>query len=331
MRPLLIAGLLLAGTAAPALAQEAGVPQRIDRLEREMRAVQRKVFPGGNQQYLEPQIGGPPPAAPAPSESGATSPVADLTARVSSLEQELARLTGQIEQDGFRIRQIDEQFARFKADAEFRLNTLEGNTPAAGATSPGGAAGAAALGAAAGAAAGAVTAPPAPTRAAPPAAPAPFGPAGRAPLAAPPAAPAEPAPVVSSGDPGEDAYLAGYRRWEQKKYTEAEAALKAVVDKYPKHRRASYAQNLLGRAFLDDGQPAKAAEAFYANYQKMPRGERAPDSLYYLGQALMALKPPKSADACKVYAELLDVYGEKIAQPLKDRVAKGRADAKCGA
>ena len=59
----------------------------------------------------------------------------------------------------------------------------------------------------------------------------------------------------------------------------------------------------------------------------MPRGERAPDSLYFLGQSLVQLKKP--ADACKVYDELLDVYGEKISAQLKDRVSKGRADAKC--
>jgi TolA-binding protein len=102
-----------------------------------------------------------------------------------------------------------------------------------------------------------------------------------------------------------------------------------MVAKYPSHKRASYAQNLMGRAYLDDGKPAMAAEAFYSNYQKMPRGDRAPDSLYYLGQALMQLKKP--AEACKVYEELQDVYGATIAEPLKSRITKGRTDAKCTA
>ncbi|MDB5688207.1 MAG: hypothetical protein JWL91_83, partial [Sphingomonas bacterium] len=143
-----------------------------------------------------------------------------------------------------------------------------------------------------------------------------------------PAADAAPvAPVASTGDAGEDAYMAGYRLWEAKRFAEAAASLKATVAKYPNHKRASFAQNLLGRAYLDDNKPAAAAEAFYANYQKMPRGERAPDSLYYLGQSLVALKKP--ADACKVYDELLDVYGEKINAALKERVARGRTEAKC--
>ena len=83
--------------------------------------------------------------------------------------------------------------------------------------------------------------------------------------------------------------------------------LKTVVEKYPNHRRASYAQNLLGRTYLDDGKPALASVAFYENYQKRPKGDRAPDSLAYLGQALIQLKKPK--DACKVYDEFGDVYG----------------------
>ena len=49
---------------------------------------------------------------------------------------------------------------------------------------------------------------------------------------------------------------------------------------------------------------------FYDNYKTLPDGERAPESLYYLAQALLTLKKP--ADACKVYGELTEVYGAKI-------------------
>src|SRR3546814_5892874 len=76
-----------------------------------------------------------------------------------------------------------------------------------------------------------------------------------------------------------DAYIYGYRLWEAKFYPEAEAQLKSVVEKYSSHRRASFAQNLLGRAYLDEGKPALASVAFYENYQKRPKGERAPDKI----------------------------------------------------
>ena len=121
--------------------------------------------------------------------------------------------------------------------------------------------------------------------------------------------------------------MAGYRLWDAKKYPEARTALKAFLAKYPKHRRASYAQNLIGRSYLDEGSPGNAAEAFAANYQTNPRGDRAQESLYFLGQSLMQLKKP--ADACRVYHEIDDAYGDKVADNLKGRIAAARKEAKC--
>jgi TolA-binding protein len=297
--------------AAPAFAADppAAVSTRVDRLEKQMKAVQRKVFPGGSPEFFEPEITAP--AAPVtPEGTPATTPLQDLNSRVSALESELSNITGQIEQNNFKIRQLEENFNKLKA----QYDSSTGVPPAGSAGLP------------------------------PPGTP-PFGlvtplPAGKGTPVATPTVPLKPPaagdagpstapvpPVASTGDPGEDAYMAGYRLWADKKYPEAEAALKAVVDKYPKHKRASYAQNLLGRAYLDEGKPAMAAEAFYANYQKNPRGERAPDSLFYLGQSLMQLKKPK--EACRVYDELRDVYGATMPASLKDKTTKARTDAAC--
>ena len=286
--------LLLLATAAPLSTPAFGqaVENRVDRLEKQMKAVQRKVFPGGDDRFFEAEIGAP-SAPQQPVGVPATSAVSDLNARVNALESELARLTGQVEQNGFKLRQLEEAVARLRQVEDPVLIK-----PAAPGLAP-------------------------PAAAVPAAAPAP----APAPAAAAPATPAPAPAAASTGDAGEDAYMAGYRLWVDKKYPEAQAALRAMVAKYPKHRRASYAQNLLGRAYLDEGKPALAAEAFYANYQKMPRGERAPDSLYYLGQSLVRLK--KTQEACRVYDELLDVYGATISASLKDKVTKGRADAKC--
>jgi TolA-binding protein len=110
-------------------------------------------------------------------------------------------------------------------------------------------------------------------------------------------------------------------------YPDAETELKKVADQYPKHRRASFAQNLLGRAYLDEGKPALAAVALYDSYKKWPQGERAAESLYWLGQALIELKKP--ADACKVYAQFNDDYAATAAASLKAQVAAGRKRAKC--
>ena len=306
MRALLFATtalLLLTGGGANA---QSNVEGRVDKLESEMRAVQRKVFPGG--QYLQPAVEAQPDQTPiggAPSASALT----DLTSRVSSLEGQLASLTGQVEQAGYRTRQVQEQFDTYRRATDARLKLLEGAAPPI------------------------ASVPPVETDDAPVA----TGtrpttrPATTLPRPTATATAADPAAAgiakPSTGDGAEDAYLYGFRLWSAKRYPEAQAALKKAATDYPKSRRYSYAQNLLGRAYLDDGKPSLASMAFYDNYKKMPDGERAPESLYYLGQSLQKLNKP--ADACKVYDELTDVYAAKMGAKMKADVAAGRVAAKC--
>jgi TolA-binding protein len=324
---------LLATAALPAFAAEPGtIDQRVDRIEKQLKAVQRKVFPGGDAAFQAPEIA--PPETHATVGVPASTPLNDLTARVDALEKSVAQLTGQVEQDEHRLDLLSQQTAQDRQEFATRLKALEAAAapaPTATATTPGTPA----------PEEEAAAAPPPkstvpvkgkPAAPAPSVKPAPVKPGTAKPAATKPAAAADEAATetnsaAASGDPAEDAYMAGYKLWTQKKYSEAETALAAVAKKYPKHRRASYAQNLLGRAYLDDGQPALAAQAFVQNYQVNPHGERAPDSLYYAGQALMQLKRP--ADACRVYDELASVYADKLTGSLKTRVAAARAEAKC--
>lgn len=323
---LAIIALLLAGTAAPAFAQDVSIPGRVDKLEHEMHAVQRKVFPGGNPDFFEPQIA-PQTAPPQDSGSPASSAVSDLSQRVSALEQQVQQLTNQAEENGHRLDVLEQNYQKMKGDTDYRLNALEGHGAPPQAGGPG-------------------APPPVPAIVSTPDAGAaqPFGPKGRKPTTGapaptmadesgnqpPPAAgPATMPAVAKTGDPAEDQYMLGYTLWTQKRFADAETQLKAVVAKYPKHKRASYAQNLLGRAYMDDGQLSEAAKAFYASYKQFPRGERAPDSLYYLGQTLQQLK--KNTDACQAYGEFNDVYGATAAPALKARVKQAQTDAKCGA
>ena len=310
---------LLATAALPAFAQDSKptLDQRVDRVERQLKAVQRKVFPGGDAGFQAPEIAAPETHVAVGTPAG--TPINELTARIDALEKSVAQMTGQIEQDQHRLDVLSQQSAQDRQEFTTRLKALESAAaPAPIAPAP---------------ALGETPAPLPPLKLTTPE-------KGKPTATTPPAkAAAKPAPtmaddtgatdtaVPASGDPAEDAYMAGYKLWSQKKYPQAEAALAAVVKKYPKHKRASYAQNLLGRSLLDDGQPARAAEAFAANYQSNPRGERAPESLYYLGRSLMALKKP--TDACRVYDELATAYPDKVEGALKARVAAGRADAKC--
>ncbi len=132
---------------------------------------------------------------------------------------------------------------------------------------------------------------------------------------------------AAQSDPAEDAYSEGFHLWDGGKYDQAITSLRSFTSAFPKHRRVSFANNLIGRALIEKGQPRAAAEALLANYRANPKGERAADSLYYLGQALMKLN--QAGQACKAYAELEDVYGASLRADLKSLVTKGKADAGC--
>jgi TolA-binding protein len=131
----------------------------------------------------------------------------------------------------------------------------------------------------------------------------------------------------ATGDMFEDGYTYGYRLWEAKFYPESQATLEETLAQFPKHKRASYARNLLGRAWLDDKKPATAVKVFYDNYKTEPRGDRAPDSLFFLGSALTDLG--KTAEACEAFGELERAYPDAVTSRLVERIAAGKTRAKC--
>ena len=298
MRTSILIGISALAIVSAGSAQAQNVEGRVGKLESEMRAVQRKVFPGGAGQMLQPEVRAPQGVQGPGPGSPATSAIVDLTQRVTSLEQQMTSLTEQIEQNQNRMRQLQDAFDGYRRSNDARLKTLEsGPAPIA--------------------AGGPIEPSDTPSRPTRPDASSGAGGSGATASVEKP----------STGDPAEDAYLYGYRLWAAKQYPQAEAQLKKVVAEYPKSKRASYAQNLLGRAYLDEGKPSLASMAFYDNYKKMPDGERAPDSLLFLGEALTKLNKP--TDACKVYDELSDVYGAKLDGGMKAKVAAGRSAAKC--
>ena len=295
---------LLAAAAALALAPSAALAQRptptpeqrLDRLEKQVQQVQRQVFPKGR----------PADTAGFSDEPAATqSSVMTLDQRIDALERQMADILRQSEENGNRLRNLEGDIGKMRTDQEQRLSTLEQRMAETASAAP------------------AVTVP---VESAPPAAapakPKPPKSAAAGPLPGPEAADAAPA-----GDLGEDAYTEGFKLWEAGQYDQAITSLRAFTSAYPKHRRASYANNLIGRALLDKGQPRAAAEALLANYRNNPKGERAPDSLYYLGQALMKLGQP--GQACKAYAELDAVYGAKVRADLKKLETDAKSQAQC--
>jgi len=306
MRQFFFLGTAVIGLAGsmPVAAQDNALGKRVERLEKEMRAVQRSVFPGGSPTFFEGEIA--PDNTPG-ERARSNAPVIDLTARVDALESQLQTLTGQTEQNAFQLRELEKKFAAYKAEIDKRLG--EPAAAAEDAVTP------ASLPATTTASA-APAKKPAPKPAAKPSAPD----AARLALV-------KAVEVPSTGNETKDAYDYGYRLWDAKLYPEAQAQLKSVVAKWPQSSYASFAQNLLGRAYLDEGKPSLAAVAFYNNYKDRPSGPRAPHSLMYMGVALDKLG--RKADACKAFRELDDVYGDKAPQDVRTDAASAKTKAGC--
>jgi len=302
--------LVLAFSAMPAHAQEV-TAKRIEKVEAEVRALQRKVFPGPDGKYFTPEIA--PGAVPAVTPSTTSTPVTDLLTRMDTLETQMQRLTAQVELNTNRIGQLEAKLGGVAPAVA--LPVTSGGT--ATVTTP-----------------AAVTSTPATTASVPTAQPAAASIAAPAPK---PAAVAAPPPsrvaavkaIVkpATDDAGDDEYSYGYRLWEAKFQPEAQQQLKLFLEKYPRHSRTSYARNLLGRSYLDEGNPGEAAKWFLQNYQTDKRGERAPDSLLYLAAAMKQMKDTKRA--CIALAEFGNSYAAEAAGRLKPVYDSTRSGLSC--
>ena len=295
----------LVGTAMPAAAQDSDQAARIRKLEAEVSALQRKVFPGASGRYFEPEITAPSQSAPT-ANAPTTTALTDVLARLDALEAQLQRLTAQYEEGGNAVRLLQE-----------RVDALESRNaaPGAGTSFPT----AAPLSGAAPAAASSGNA-------------APSGPLPTATTAATAPSPDRLAAVQQimkpqTSDPGDDEYSYGFRLWEAGFYPEAQQQLTLFVEQYPRHSRASFGRNLLGRAYLDDGKPTEAAPWFLKNYQDDKNGARAGDSLLYLAEAMIALKDTKRA--CIALAEFGDTYPALASGRLQSQYQADRGKVTC--
>jgi TolA-binding protein len=301
----LVASAAFAFVPSLALAQRQAPPspeQRIDRLEKQVQQVQRQVFPKGR----------PADTAGFSDDPAATqSSFITLSQRLDALERQVTDLVRQSEENGNRLRMLETGMGQLKADQDQRISALEQRMSEAATAAP----------------ASAAETPPAVTTAPPRSKPSTTKPTAPPKTADTAAAVTEAPAEAAASDPGEDAYSQGFHQWEAGQYDQAIATLKAFTAAYPKHRRLSYANNLIGRAQLDKGDARTAAATLLANYRSNPGGERAPDSLYYLGQALMKLGQP--AQACKAYGELDAVYGAKVRPDLKKLETDAKSQAQC--
>jgi len=311
-----VACFSVAGLPSAAHAQDSDA--RLRKIETEVRALQRKVFPGGEGRFFEASAasGGEGGTGLPPSTTAMT----DVLARLDAIEAQLARITSQVEVNTNALALLTGRVTALEpvpAPGTAPVAAAPAASPPAGTLQP-------------------VTPPPS-VVAAPPSAPAPAPAAVTKPAEKPAEKPAGPSAErlarvqaiakPQTGDAGEDEYSYGFRLWDAKLYPEAQQQLRLYVEKYPSHARISYGRNLLGRAYLDDGKPRDAATWFLKNYQDDKQGARAGDSLLFLAEAMIATKDTKRA--CIALAEFAETYPALAAGRLQDQYEGDRKQVTC--
>lgn len=301
--PLLAASVV--ATPIPAFAQDSVSEARLRKIEAEVRALQRRVFSGDKGALFEPQIDSSEGSQTSSINPASTTAVTDILARLDAIEQQMQRLTAESEVNANSISGLD-----------IRVSALEGTEPTGAGTSlvtPS----ANPVLATSGTSTSSTSTGTAPTTSSVAA----TGPSDQR-LAA-----VQAITKPQTDDAADDEYSYGFRLWNAKFYPEAQQQLSKFVEESPSHWRATYARNLLGRAYLDNGQAREAAPWFLNNYQSDKKAARSGDSLLYLAETMIALED--NSRACIALAEFGETYPALASGRLSDQYERNRQKVTC--
>ena len=306
----IVAAAVVATTPVPSLAQD-NTEARLRRAEAEIRALQRTVFPGGDGRFFEPQIAADgtttrPQGVAVPS----TSAVTDILARLDAMELQLQRLTALTEENSNSLSTIDARVTALESAGS------GGSAITGGTSEPTDLFDQPAPATDLGSTQSAAQPRPASDQ------------VGETGPSAERLAAVQAITKPQTDDAGDDEYSYGFRLWNAGFYPEARQQLSSFVEDYPNHSRLTYGRNLLGRAFLDDGMPEEAARWFLRNYQADRTARRAPDSLLYLAQSMIAMDDTRRA--CIALAEFGETYPAVAAGRLSDQYESNRRRVTCG-
>ncbi len=274
---LILAGLLL--TARPAAAQlsrdEIALRNQIYELQQQVQALQQQMATqGGGSSYLGR------PTYPPPQSGGGNDIVAQLLARVQTLEEQMRTLRGRVDEVQNQLQQQTADLAKRMDDLRFQMqNGPAGGPPAAAPPYAG-------PGSAQGSPMGYPQGPGAPiglqpnqTYSPPPGA---LGSTTAPPLPAgqPPGPPVRRTPELALQD--------GNAALARHDYPAAETAAHEVLNNYRTSPRAYEAQYLLAQSLAGERQFSQAAIAYDDTYNRNRKGARAPDALVGLANAAQA-------------------------------------------
>ena len=109
--------------------------KRLDILEKQLKAVQRKVLKPGSGFPRQAETSAPSGVSAGVFGPGGSVRLADIETRLNQMETQLRQLTGRIEESNYQTDQLKQKMDRLARDYEFRLAELEktGGRPATGA------------------------------------------------------------------------------------------------------------------------------------------------------------------------------------------------------
>jgi tol-pal system protein YbgF len=283
----LTAGLIFM-PAAPARAQNTDLQtliERLDRMHDDLRVLQKDYYRGTKTGASRPR-----PDRPAGRKSAGR--LADGEIRMSNLEADMRRLTGQLEEVRHDMRTMLQRLDSLVNDVDFRLTEIERHISQSPAPGAGGA-----DNQPANSAAGQQTA----------------DNGGTPPSALPQGTPIE-------------RYNHAYSLLTKMRLEDAETAFKEFLTRHGDDELAGNAQYWLGETYYARQNLAEAARAFLVGIQRYPNSKKAPDTMLKLGIALGKLG--KVEDACAAFLEMQSKF-TKLRTQVRKRMLKEIQAAGC--
>lgn len=311
--------VFMAILAGPAAAQDSELALQLQRLRRDLSDLQAYVY-SGKAPKRDPIEGA------VPSAGGDSASVSRMQVQIQNLEGQMRDLTGRIEEVEFGVNTIKDRLEKLISDVDQRFRALENGAAGqkSGSLPSGGTQAAADAGSAkAGAAAKGIK----PITG--------VGPGGKAasgqplqpgqqvlgtlsrsggatvvkpPVKSMPDAPAG-SQIASAGKASEtprQQYDRAFSLLQRRDFPAAATAFKGFVDGNPDSPLASNALYWLGETHYFRNDYAEAARIFLDGYQKYPKGNKAPDSLFKLGKSLSGINEKKSA--CAAWKKLVKSF-----------------------
>lgn len=276
----LLAGLAVQNVALAQNNQE--VENRLRRIENEIQTLGRAVFRGDVQQ---------PPSSfrVEGADSQNQKMMANMGVRLTELENQIRQLTGQIEEQNFKIRQLQNSLQQMQQmQAQAQTQSLSPQTPPQAASN--------------------MQAMPQQQQNPRPmnnGQPQQLGQIVQSP---------DGSPAVNTQNPTY-IYDTAFSKLQQGDYAGAETALRRFISTYPQHALAANAQYWLGETYYVRNNFDAAAKAFATGYQTYPQSSKAPDSLLKLALSLSNLN--KNDEACVTLAQLQNQYPKATSSILK--------------